>query len=403
MKKNTFDLKAYSLFATTGLLASPLFGDIIYTDVEPDIQLSLAEPHTVLDIDNDGDHDFQFNVGTVETFSGSWTLDFVEIQFVSMQPLNGASINASGIGSYYYMSFAWYNVVNIPENGTIGTSLNWKSYPLFIENSFGYWWSAEPKGMLGGQMHRVPSFGDELFDSTGNFLETSEDFVGLRMNLGGAPHYGWLRLSVNADANLLTIHDYAYNDVPFASILAGDGTPVMCEIPVILSSDAYPTSAKLKWTAVEDADSYQIRYRPVGATGWINKTVAAPKTSKIISGLLCNTEYEWKIRAKCTGDVNSPYSETELFTTGSCKLGEAEQIPLTVFPNPATDLITLQWDETFSGAVAIYVFDLQGKCVIMANGSAPDCTLEISGLPAGTYLVRTEMGTYFASEKIVVQ
>ena len=50
---------------------------------------------------------------------------------------------------------------------------------------------------------------------------TSQAYLGLRFDIGGATHYGWARLSVPS-ATSFTLRDYAYNSVPGEGIMAGD-------------------------------------------------------------------------------------------------------------------------------------------------------------------------------------
>ncbi len=64
------------------------------------------------------------------------------------------------------------------------------------------------------------------------------------------------------------------------------------------------------------ADSYQVRYRPVGNTTWISIKLIGNNyaTGTSLANLQSNKTYEWQVQTTCKG-YTSPYSLTSLFTT----------------------------------------------------------------------------------------
>ncbi|HRG86628.1 MAG TPA: T9SS type A sorting domain-containing protein, partial [Chitinophagales bacterium] len=138
--------------------------------------------------------------------------------------------------------------------------------------------------------------------------------------------------------------------------------------------------------AADGATEYKIQYRPVGAISWETKTASAPKTARIIKGLDCNTTYEYQIAGICDGIV-SAFTSIQTITTLDCKIGD---MPLTetllIFPNPATDVITINIDEEIV-ADNISVTDLQGNIVLQRNLPANSMVIDISGLANGTYII----------------
>ncbi len=92
-------------------------------------------------------------------------------------------------------------------------------------------------------------------------------------------------------------------------------TPVECNAttPTGLSVDGVgSTTASLSWDAVTGA-SYDFRYRLVGASTWV--TSSENSTSKSLSGLTSNSQYEAQVRSKCDGGATSDYSASVNFTT----------------------------------------------------------------------------------------
>ena len=46
-------------------------------------------------------------------------------------------------------------------------------------------------------------------------------YIGVKLDLSGAAHYGWIKLTVGAGGASVTIKEFAYNDIADASIEAG--------------------------------------------------------------------------------------------------------------------------------------------------------------------------------------
>ena len=55
----------------------------------------------------------------------------------------------------------------------------------------------------------------------GSFAGTSDKYLGVRFDIGGNTHYGWIQVQVPADVTFATITGYAYEDVADAQITAG--------------------------------------------------------------------------------------------------------------------------------------------------------------------------------------
>lgn len=93
---------------------------------------------------------------------------------------------------------------------------------------------------------------------------------------------------------------------------ADGGTTPTCNIPSGLStSNITTTSASLSWAAATGAASYGIRYRIAGGT-WV--TTSSSSTSKSLSGLTADTNYEFQVKSICSGQ-ESAYSATSTFRT----------------------------------------------------------------------------------------
>lgn len=102
----------------------------------------------------------------------------------------------------------------------------------------------------------------------------------------------------------------------YSLIITGvSATPVECNatVPGGLGVDGVGSStASLSWDAVSGA-SYDFRYRLVGSSSWT--TSSETSTSKSLSGLFSNSQYEAQVRSKCDVGATSDYSAVVSFTT----------------------------------------------------------------------------------------
>ena len=76
--------------------------------------------------------------------------------------------------------------------------------------------------------------------------------------------------------------------------------------------------------------------------------------------------------------------EVEILPTGT-GIDAPRAEPLAVYPNPASDFVTIETDVLGS---AITIVDLSGRVVMTATAADTKNTLNVSSLPTGTYIVR---------------
>ena len=97
------------------------------------------------------------------------------------------------------------------------------------------------------------------------------------------------------------------------NVLASDG----CTIPTgLYSSGITDSTATANWSPVAGATGYEIQYRPIGSSVWITQGATVPTGN--LTGLMCNTTYEYQISTNCSGGGTSPFSGSSLFRTPIC-------------------------------------------------------------------------------------
>ncbi len=402
-------LSAYSCSAIALIAGQSLNGQVIYHDIDPDVTLEAFGDGSgggwlSLDIDGDGSTDIRTGVNDFfdsYTSGGSFFIgSSVHGDIWNVNPnfeVIGTSINSIVVWSMPYRS--WDGPASILDSGfEIGPDADWihdHDALLYVSHYNPEWWHpyTQRYGEWGGPMN-------------------THKYIGFRKVTGGDYQYGWIRLSTEFTPKTdgvfgssyykVMVHDYAFNVTMNDPLFAGEGIPA-CESPDPIGTlNITATSAKAKWDPVADAEKYKLWYRQVGVVAWTKKTVIP--TEKKLKSLLCNTSYEWKVKAVCA-DGSSEFSAVQTFTTDACRMdGEDEFIAdeINVFPNPANDQITIEFVEFDSEqAGLVTILDLSGRVVAEINLYAESLIVNISEFAAGIYQIRINYDDRIVTGKFI--
>lgn len=156
------------------------------------------------------------------------------------------------------------------------------------------------------------------------------------------------------------------------------------------------TKIKLDWDLIPNAAGYQIYYKPTGGAALKSKALSNTKT---LSGLTPNTTYTIKVRAFCEGMGFSNWSETITVTTAPFKSAETEEKLITVYPNPAGNVLHI---DGLKAGSQITLINALGE--LMSTITIADATVSINtgNFANGIYqLVILEDGI-ISTQKIMV-
>lgn len=111
-------------------------------------------------------------------------------------------------------------------------------------------------------------------------------------------------------------------------------------------SDIQETSALLRWSAIPDADEYQVLYKPEGDMDW-TEAFNLSTDSLLLENLNENTTYQWQIRTRCF----ATYSAWSLITTFSTASPIMCEPPANIqVVERLSNLIRLDWDDMASAS-----------------------------------------------------
>lgn len=112
-----------------------------------------------------------------------------------------------------------------------------------------------------------------------------------------------------------------------------------------------------------------------------------------------DTQYFWRVRAK-NESADSDWSDTFSFTTEPATSVEIkERFNIEVFPNPATENLTIHFSS--QEIVEYSIIDIHGQ--ILKNGILNSSAINVQELNKGTYLLKITIGNSIYVEKLILQ
>ena len=162
------------------------------------------------------------------------------------------------------------------------------------------------------------------------------------------------------------------------------------------------TKAKTKWDSIPCAIGYNVQYKPAGGS-WTTLSTAGNVSNLNITGLTPASNYSWRVRTKFPNGIFSSYTGSINFTTLPLRLGEtATENVLQVYPNPATDNLTLEFPYKQGNANIIIINEL-GQTVISHDAVNINDAVElnIQSLSKGLYLVFVKNGDSTFSSRFI--
>jgi hypothetical protein len=143
----------------------------------------------------------------------------------------------------------------------------------------------------------------------------------------------------------------------------------------------------MNWNAVNGATKYKVSWKVSGNDPWTTTTVTA--TSKVLTGLLPNTKYLWKVKTICSQGISSPFSPNQNFTTLAGKLGTTTIASgVSVYPNPVADQFRVSVSPGMQYPLTCMIYDKYGSEVKQLEITDYQQPVIVSHLSAGNYFMR---------------
>jgi hypothetical protein len=196
---------------------------------------------------------------------------------------------------------------------------------------------------------------------------------------------------------------------PIRSFTTLNNQGIQCLPPSNVSiSNITATTAQINWTPAAGAIQYNLRYRKLGTTTWVNTVISSGLASSItVQGLSNSTTYEFQLRTKCNSnpDEFSPYSAVFTFVTPAQRIEEIEALRTLIYPNPTNNNINVVINTVSETQTTIRITDLLGRVLLneteeLLSGNNT-ITYNIGEYAAGVYLVHVGNGNTQQVYKVV--
>ena len=165
-----------------------------------------------------------------------------------------------------------------------------------------------------------------------------------------------------------------------------DDTPEPCDVPTGLTANNITKEGfDVSWNANANVNTWNIRYRQQNGQ-WTSATSNTNQYS--ITGLSAETNYEVQVQADCGDNNISDWSELLTVTTLVDGINSYLLNSITLYPNPANDVVNVECTMNNVQCLGIEVFDVFGKLINTVNVTENTTRINVSSLTNGMYFVR---------------
>jgi len=227
MKKDLLKkFQSYSALAAGLLAADAVNAQVVYMDVDPDVDVSgnfdaanwqdnSAWATHQLDLDDDGNADYTLRVRSDQQHGAGFLDPAGENMYINNpndNPFAKPLDEGTQIGG---------------DNTQVWKEL--KVYP----NGYNY-------------MGTLTTLGKSLEEGGGGWTGQQDKYLGLKFYIGTNVHYGWARLDIRDDSRVYTLKDYAYESSPDTPINAGDdGSVGITEASTLMNCNVFSTGSRI--------------------------------------------------------------------------------------------------------------------------------------------------------------
>jgi len=164
----------------------------------------------------------------------------------------------------------------------------------------------------------------------------------------------------------------------FSAILPSPTAPVPCGIPGGLSASSITTSsATLAWTAMSGALNYDVDYKAVSSTTWINVATKTTSLQVGLTGLSAYSAYDYRVRANCSTGAGS-YASAQ-FTTAAAVVSTCPGVYDVSTNGSISGALRIPFNTSVYGTISSYSDVDYYAFKVLTGGTA---TLSLGTLPA---------------------
>ncbi|MGK0387427.1 MAG: hypothetical protein ACI94Y_000153 [Maribacter sp.] len=147
------------------------------------------------------------------------------------------------------------------------------------------------------------------------------------------------------------------------------------------------TSFKVRWYGAGEVKG-RVRYREVGTTTWLIRYGLPGKNFIYVTDLVADASYEYRVRLNCNDNEWSPYNTLYFHNLGGVTTRMSQELTgVRLYPNPASNVLNIAYDNELGTETTVEVFDILGRAIISEISNDNQVILNVGQLNAGTYIV----------------
>ena len=224
LEKSNLTLRLSGYAASAGALlaiGSVAKGQVVYSGLQ---NLEVNMPNEYMEIDLDGDmvNDFGFSMyGSVSgtTFASGYSYSYWGYGAI-INPKTDSYSNSWIVKSTLISSYYGSNTKSLVNGLDAGINVN-STQSMWSNLSYPMWPGVLGVGSFNIVFNTYYSTYNTYTNLYGDFVG-EEKYIGVRFYIGTEQHYGWIRASIGAHLEPMTIVDWAYEETPGVGILTGD-------------------------------------------------------------------------------------------------------------------------------------------------------------------------------------
>ena len=160
-----------------------------------------------------------------------------------------------------------------------------------------------------------------------------------------------------------------------------------CPAPTNLIAYASTSNVTLLWQQeANTANEWEVRYRQATESDW--SVYNTTSTTITLEDLVPDTDYEAYVVAHCTNSMTSEPSNTVTFHTEICGIQDYLEHNLILYPNPATELVSVETTDASIRITGVEVYNVYGQLLNAIVSEENPMRINVSGLSDGMYFVR---------------
>lgn len=204
--------------------------------------------------------------------------------------------------------------------------------------------------------------------------------------------------SAQTVTNLIPATVYYWRVRALANVVAGDYSDVWSFTtntlenfnlisPANNATNQPVQSLALDWSNALGASGYQIEVATDADFTQNLETLTSSTSGISLNSLTSQTQYFWHVRATANGSQNGDWSATWNFTTGQgVSVEESISMHLVIYPNPATDRLSIQVNENMIGQ-AYTIHNVSGRVIISGKLLSTLTLIETTNWAVGHYVI----------------